>query len=613
MPGSHNRPSLAGAPINPQDFVDCLLEGFASIYRLIVRHRDELLADGGSIAAFAADEVRVVLRPTRTYALLLSESCHPDVLRLGFERDRLFDHLWRDIETRPKMAELAPFESADLHRGDVPVFTSRPDSMDIYTSTGERIAAFFQNSSLSMVKQRLNEACDEDLSRQTWMIRASMASMTVGHNRSTTNAATAPSPLSMASPEDFIAAARLVGDRLEVLAIEQKNEVAWIGLVLVGGNSWSLLPLSFDLYGGTLGILLFLAYLGSITGQERYSILAKRALASAMKQVDAAERSLPRAAISRNIGAFSGWGGVIYTLGHLGALWGEPELTSRAESIIELIGTQIERDSALDVIAGSAGLIAVLCGFYRSTGFAGAREVAASCAEHLINLARPMETGIAWETAVAATRPLTGFSHGAAGFAWALQEISSLTGHQRFAKASLDAAAYERSVFSPEAANWPDFRSDAGRTGPANSQAGPAYSMTWCHGAPGIALGRLMSLQHLDDPAIRSDAEIALETTVRRGFGMNHSLCHGDLGNLEPVLIASQLLGGARWPSYAAAISSDVLQRVNRGWVCGVPQGVETPGLLVGLAGIGYGLLRLADPARIPSVLALAPPSTDAQ
>jgi len=36
---------------------------------------------------------------------------------------------------------------------------------------------------------------------------------------------------------------------------------------------------------------------------------------------------------------------------------------------------------------------------------------------------------------------------------------------------------------------------------------------------------------------------------------------------------------------------------------------VESPGLLTGLAGIGYGLLRLAEPTRIPSVLVLAPPT----
>ena len=40
------------------------------------------------------------------------------------------------------------------------------------------------------------------------------------------------------------------------------------------------------------------------------------------------------------------------------------------------------------------------------------------------------------------------------------------------------------------------------------------------------------------------------------------------------------------------------------GWKCGLPQGHETPGLMMGLAGIGYGLLRLAWPERVPSVLA---------
>jgi lantibiotic modifying enzyme len=44
------------------------------------------------------------------------------------------------------------------------------------------------------------------------------------------------------------------------------------------------------------------------------------------------------------------------------------------------------------------------------------------------------------------------------------------------------------------------------------------------------------------------------------------------------------------------------------GWVTGVPLGVETPGLMTGLAGIGYQLLRLAEPEKVPSVLLVAPP-----
>jgi lantibiotic modifying enzyme len=44
------------------------------------------------------------------------------------------------------------------------------------------------------------------------------------------------------------------------------------------------------------------------------------------------------------------------------------------------------------------------------------------------------------------------------------------------------------------------------------------------------------------------------------------------------------------------------------GPVTGVPLGVETPGLMTGLSGIGYQLLRLAAPDEVPSVLLLAPP-----
>jgi lantibiotic modifying enzyme len=52
-----------------------------------------------------------------------------------------------------------------------------------------------------------------------------------------------------------------------------------------------------------------------------------------------------------------------------------------------------------------------------------------------------------------------------------------------------------------------------------------------------------------------------------------------------------------------------ILENIERdGWQCGNPLGVETPGLMTGIAGIGYGLLRLADPDRVPSVLTLQPP-----
>ena len=102
----------------------------------------------------------------------------------------------------------------------------------------------------------------------------------------------------------------------------------------------------------------------------------------------------------------------------------------------------------------------------------------------------------------------------------------------------------------------------------------------------------------------------ALETTVTGDSGRNHSLCHGDLGNLELLVQAGQSLDDPRWMAEAlrrASIGLDGVQR--HGWLCGWPLGVETPGLMTGLAGIGYELLRLADPMLVPSVLSLEGPA----
>ena len=131
----------------------------------------------------------------------------------------------------------------------------------------------------------------------------------------------------------------------------------------------------------------------------------------------------------------------------------------------------------------------------------------------------------------------------------------------------------------------------------------------WCYGAPGIGLARLRSLQSLNDPDIRVEIDTALQTTLTQGFGGNHSLCHGDLGNLELLLQASEILNDLHWHIQTRRMAAIVLESIDRdGYLCGVPLDVEVPGLMTGLAGIGYELLRLADPKRVPSVLVLAPP-----
>jgi len=142
---------------------------------------------------------------------------------------------------------------------------------------------------------------------------------------------------------------------------------------------------------------------------------------------------------------------------------------------------------------------------------------------------------------------------------------------------------------------------------------GTRFVHAWCHGAPGIGLSRLGMLTGTADEALAAEVQAAVRTTLAAGFGRGHCLCHGDLGNLELLLQASRSSLAPQLapdlPSVTYGLAKGMLDCMAReGRICGVPQAVETPGLMTGIAGIGYQFLRLYDPASVPSVLSLAPP-----
>lgn len=602
MPGGRHRPTLEGTKIDVLAYNAAIVAGFTTLYGLLLKHRAELLSDGGPLARFVSDEVRVVARSTRTYERLLEESFHPDVLRDALDRDRLLDRLWVGVVRQPYLTQVIPAEREDLLRGDIPLFTTRPNSRDLWTSSNDRIADFFDASGIALVHRRLQQLSDDDLAQQRWFIRASLATLATKEDRAKWVTHRLSEPQIMLDRERLVVAARAAGDRLEALALRGEGDVSWVGLTpLIKERKWSVLPLGADLYDGLPGVALFLAYLGAITREERYTALAQAALNATRRKHD--QSSLT------TVGGFIGWGGVIYTLTHLGVLWDQPELVAEAESLVEHLPSLIAQDEHFDILWGAAGCIGTLISLYRCAPSNRTLATAIQCGDRLLARAQAAGPGIGWITpAAASNRPLTGFSHGAAGIAWALLELAGLTGEERFRAAALAAISYERSLFSAEVGNWPDLREPV--TDCQESHDGRhSFVTAWCHGAPGIGLARLRSLTHLDGAATSAEIDTALKTTLAQGFGSNHSLCHGDLGNLELLLLASQTLGDRECHDAVNRFSAMILESISRdGWLCGVPLSVEVPGLMTGIAGIGYELLRLAEPGRVPSVLVLAPP-----
>jgi type 2 lantibiotic biosynthesis protein LanM len=620
--GAQNRPLINGANADPHTFSESIVSGFEAIYKLLLAHRAVLLSEDGPIARFAEDEIRVIFRATRTYAVLLGESYHPDVLRDAIDRDRLFDNLWCVVERMPYMARIRqpfgwrgagiiPSEHQDLWNGDIPRFTTRPGSTDVWSASGERIPNLLDEPGINLARRRLEQLNNEDLGRQLWIIRASLATgpSFLNQPQPRTGNPVEDSLLQQYAPathERLLNSALTIGQRLEASAVHGDNDVCWIGMATEAADRHSYcfpVSLGLDLYDGMPGVVLFLAYLGVVSGQQRYTNLAEAALRTVRRQIERSQKFF------RSIGGFGGWAGIIYVLTQLAKLWKQPALLTEADGMIEMLLPLIRADEHFDMVHGGAGCIVGLLSFYDSTHSARALAAARDCGKRLITRAEPCQEGLGWRLKGSQDLPLTGFSHGAAGVALALLKLSHVTGDDAFRKVAIAAMRYETWMFSEVQQNWPDLRSlPSVRLSPEARRNN--FMVAWCNGAAGIGLARLASLPYLDDRGMLADINAALSTTLSRGFGFNHCLCHGDLGNIELLLQASLKLSDPKWKENVSRTTAMVLDSIKRrGLMCGVPCSVESPGLMTGLAGIGYQLLRLAEPARVPSVLLLEAPS----
>lgn len=406
----------------------------------------------------------------------------------------------------------------------------------------------------------------------------------------------------------YLEVAGHLGMRLCREAIWSGDECNWTGDSMEFVNSrWQVINrlCGPDLYSGTPGITLFLANLYACTKNEIFKRTAIGGLVHTLSQLN-------RPDAVTGFGFYSGLTGLAYVAAEAGEIFGEDELVEFALEFFKNLSDQEPPSSqSWDVVSGSAGVIPVLLKLHQRYGKGFLLDYAIRHGDCLVQAAHRGREGEGWSwTTVSdlASRDLTGFSHGAAGIAWALLELhqQARTEDMRFRHAAQQALHYERRWFDPKQENWPDFRSQ-------DQPSGPAYAAAWCHGAPGIGLSRLRCYQLLQDQECLADAQAALRTTSR--FLMmaadegNYSLCHGHCGNAELLMMAGDLLGDAESLKAVEQLADRAMEKHHGSgnpWPCGVLQGGETPNLMLGLAGIGYFYLRLYD-RKVPSVLMVGP------
>ncbi len=632
-----NLPSLAGADLGAgrataRDYPEALEAGFVEAYRFLVARKDQLAAQAGPLSGFACTEsgrpisTRLVFRPTDQYARLLTVLQRSNYLEHGVERSVAIDILNRPFareRERPALWPLTIEERVALDRNDIPYFTIETRSRVLYSQSGEPIEEVVEKTGLEALQERVGRLSEEDLSEQRDILRTLLAS-------------SGPVPI---TANDGTVPVKPAGARAEIQSDELIREAERIGEELLseaiptadGGVTWRVpgartADLPVDLYDGSAGVALFFAALAVATGREDFRKIAK-AVAMPIEE-------LPEPG---GIGACRGLGSLLYGLTTIGNMLNDPwywELAGRVASAAT--PERIAADTRFDVEGGAAGAILGLLALHGRTGDASLLEAALLCGQHLLaNRVAPAEGQVAWPSEVGkglAAREedaqhaetgsrsggvcLAGFAHGAAGIALALGRLAAASGRLEFEGGAIGALEYEAAIFDHDAGNWPVLLPASG-SGFA-SAARRIFMNAWCHGAPGIALARVGLIPVFGLNTLRGELEKAAAAIAGTGLLPLDHLCCGNMGIVEAELEIGQALGARSHLASARERAAAVLGRAGalhayrlRSTQAG-SEG-QGPGFFRGLAGVGYTLLRLAHPERLPSVLAFESVSREAR
>jgi type 2 lantibiotic biosynthesis protein LanM len=577
-----NRVYYNGQLVNPQDYKNCIVDGFNRVYSWF--QENPVKATTLLQKLFSSSLVRFINWGTQAYFKLIVAARHPKCLADPLEVDLLFNSLMEHRRQWDEKGRLAELELTAMWQLDIPIFTAKADSSDeLIYNYQKPLPNILAISPLDNAIRRIQKLSTENRVRQNQYIYASLSTDEIN------------SPYFIASAVNY---AQHIGWQLLELLQPTSSKAPWKTYEFTATEK-RFVDISADLYDGTAGICLFLAYLDAIEPQPEFRQAAERALAYSIEQRN-----------TKLIGAFQGATGLIYLLTHLTQLWNKPELLDLAVSLSDELMPRISDDRYFDILHGVAGIIPVMLNLAEAT-FGKGLDCAERCAQHLLKHATHKDDTLSWlhNPPELAQGNLTGFSHGAGGMGWTLIWLGCYTNQPEYIAAGRQAFAYEASQFDPDERDWYDLRTSALALNPN----GRHFANAWCSGAAGIGLSRIASwaaLGKTDDEILR-DAYIALNATVRNFQKLgNDSLCHGKAGNAELLLRIAKLKdepylqmeanvqAQAQWRNFEKA------QR----WVCGISGNDVLPGLMLGLAGIGMHFLRLAYPEQVPSPLLLDPP-----
>lgn len=540
-----NRLFYKGEAVNPQDYVNEIISGFENAYKNFCDCKEEI------IMRLTESKIRIrqVLRPTAVYGKFLQASLYETYLTNEDNYKKLFE-MFRGKEYDAKNK----YEIDDLVNRDVPFFYSVIDEKNLCSHRGEE-RDYFERSALSVVLDKIANMDLKYIEKQEYYIHLALSTL---DNSSGVKHRLKIFKENM-SPEQMVELiAKKIEDRM-FWNIEKTDGFLLTTADVKGRKCISMLD--YNLYDGG-GILLFIAALYYVTKEKKYLEITK-GLFNACISTKAINGF-------KEIGVFVGKMSYVYIYYFLYKYVGFNQCRQLIEDvcsdIIDTIDTNVKE---YDIISGLAGIVICAANIFKD-------NICIDKIEKLLIKASQLLYDKC-DTMLKTDEVKTGFAHGLSGVALAMYKAYEYLGDERYFQMAIRCINKEDESYDKNADNWIDHRDNERRL---------SY---WCYGAAGIALSRKLMNQDYHNSMQSIDAK----------FGDNHSLCHGQWGNLAIM----EILGVDEY-NLEKKREKLIFEMKNSGVLFGNSSAIEDYSFMQGLCGIGYELLRMSN-KKLPNILIL--------
>lgn len=584
-----NLPVQRATELPVTDQRDIIKAEFRRVLEYAAAHPDDVMA---AVEACLGDaRFRHVNQATIFYAQLLRMATHPHAMADPVVRAAVLNRVVLRTGDNPAIAD---DEVRQLAQGDVPYFSYSARSRALSSPDGVVRSDALAEPPLETVRARIHGLDENVIARELRLIDFSFVNKLPTDQEKTgfTPVRAAGRPATVVDRARLVREAERVGDRLLATLVQStdpRHPATWIApqVTTDSQSQWSPGTLGYDLYGGSPGPALVLAGLARETGRCDFADAARRVL-------DPIEEQLRGGLLAEqgvSVGGMTGLAGTAYAVAVARELLDEPD-TGRLGELARELARGSGAEVGTDFLSGMGGALAVALALHDRADTPAEKETVAQAvrtiaAEQVRALGGPGLQD-------ARVTPYTGYAHGAMGIGPVLLRYGARFADPQVRDLGLRIVETVLDAYDDSDRDWPRVWGE------------PERSYGWCHGAPGLLLGALTTVEHVPGAVPPHTLARLAGLTLSRGFGNNPAYCHGDLASAEVVALGEERfpgLFGAGVEDLYPRLFDQVAERYGQRWDT---KYAYTNSLMVGEAGLAWSVLHHLDPGSHPSLLRLA-------